>query len=575
MARTRRRSRKRFDSWAFPTSFLANLPATARTANLLPLRTPYRGTIVASDIVAGEVVDASKLLFTVADPRRMWLLLNVRQEDARYVAVGQTVEFRTDEQTQTIPGKVARGSAPRSTSGRALCRSASLWRTSATSQGQVLRHGSILLREEPHAVVVPRESVQSTGDAQFVFVRDKDYLKPGSQGVSRAASAHREPAMTNTSSFWPASCRARSSPRKEVRCCWLSSSAAISAPVAVVTNTESRSCFRALGATRSIATFALKTSIFDFGFWTSDDEFLEPRYRFLAAQSPAGDRRWRWPPPPRDCSRCGTWTSTPFPTRRRSRCRSTRSPRPSVRKRSSGRSPSRSSRRSADCRGLEQLRSISKFGLSQVVVTFEDGTDIYFARQLVNERLATVELPAGIGRPKMGPVATGLGEVFHYVVTGTGDDVDRAAHHPRLGHQARSCGRSRARPRSTAGAATRSSTRSASIPTRLIKHDLTFDEVVEAVQQEQPQRRRRQHPPGRRHAPGPGPRPHRRTSSRSGTSSSRAKDGVPIRVARRGRRGDRPRDPPRAPSRPTARARSCSAWASCSWARTATRSPGP
>src|SRR5438552_5470486 len=66
---------------------------------------------------------------------------------------------------------------------------------------------------------------------------------------------------------------------------------------------------------------------------------------------------------------------------------------------------------------LEELRSVSKFGLSQVVVTFSDGTDIYFARQVINERLGTVELPTGMERPKLGPVATGLGEVFHYVVT--------------------------------------------------------------------------------------------------------------------------------------------------------------
>src|SRR3954468_14568068 len=45
---------------------------------------------------------------------------------------------------------------------------------------------------------------------------------------------------------------------------------------------------------------------------------------------------------------------------------------------------------------LEQVRSISKFGLSQVVVTFADGTDVYFARQLVNERLGTVELPGAL-----------------------------------------------------------------------------------------------------------------------------------------------------------------------------------
>ena len=66
---------------------------------------------------------------------------------------------------------------------------------------------------------------------------------------------------------------------------------------------------------------------------------------------------------------------------------------------------------------LQQLRSISKFGLSQVVVVFADGTDIYFARQMVNERLSIAEIPEGIPRPKMGPVATGLGEVFHYIAT--------------------------------------------------------------------------------------------------------------------------------------------------------------
>ena len=70
---------------------------------------------------------------------------------------------------------------------------------------------------------------------------------------------------------------------------------------------------------------------------------------------------------------------------------------------------------------LTEVRSISKFGLSQVTATFEDGTDIYFARQLINERLGTVELPEAIARPEMGPVATGLGEVFHYLVTGKGE----------------------------------------------------------------------------------------------------------------------------------------------------------
>ncbi|MBM3892009.1 MAG: efflux RND transporter permease subunit, partial [Verrucomicrobia bacterium] len=66
--------------------------------------------------------------------------------------------------------------------------------------------------------------------------------------------------------------------------------------------------------------------------------------------------------------------------------------------------------------GLANVRSLSKFGLSQVVATFDDSADIFRARQLVTERLQSVELPEGIARPQLGPISTGLGEVFHYVV---------------------------------------------------------------------------------------------------------------------------------------------------------------
>ena len=66
---------------------------------------------------------------------------------------------------------------------------------------------------------------------------------------------------------------------------------------------------------------------------------------------------------------------------------------------------------------LQETRSLSRYGLSQVTVIFEDGTDIYFARQLVNERMqeAAGNLPPGI-EPTMGPIATGLGEIFMWTV---------------------------------------------------------------------------------------------------------------------------------------------------------------
>ena len=76
---------------------------------------------------------------------------------------------------------------------------------------------------------------------------------------------------------------------------------------------------------------------------------------------------------------------------------------------------------------LDYTRSVSRYGLSQVTVIFKDGTDIYLARQLVNERLgeAKERLPDGI-EPAMGPIATGLGEIFMYTVSSTDENAHDA-----------------------------------------------------------------------------------------------------------------------------------------------------
>jgi len=71
---------------------------------------------------------------------------------------------------------------------------------------------------------------------------------------------------------------------------------------------------------------------------------------------------------------------------------------------------------------LKQIRSISNFGLSVVNVYFEDGMDIYFCRRLVMERLpaAREAIPEGFGVPEMGPISTGLGEIYQFEVRGAG-----------------------------------------------------------------------------------------------------------------------------------------------------------
>jgi len=71
---------------------------------------------------------------------------------------------------------------------------------------------------------------------------------------------------------------------------------------------------------------------------------------------------------------------------------------------------------------VEEIRSVSKFGLSAVTVVFEEGTDIYWARQLISERLveAREQIPEGYGEPAMGPISSGLGEIYQFEVRGEG-----------------------------------------------------------------------------------------------------------------------------------------------------------
>jgi len=163
-----------------PSSLATALPPGNRTANLIPIRAPHSGSIIVADVVSGEVVDTTSKLFTIADPQRLWLLLNVREEDARHVAVGLPVRFRTDDGLQEVTSTVAWISPRVDEHTRTLQVRVELAHRAGTLRDQSFGTGQIILREEPLAVVVPREAVQSTGDAHFVFVRDKNYFTEGS-----------------------------------------------------------------------------------------------------------------------------------------------------------------------------------------------------------------------------------------------------------------------------------------------------------------------------------------------------------------------------------------------------------
>lgn len=159
------------------TGYHTALNVSGKSANLIPIRAPHEGVLMKAEVVPGEVVDATTALFTVSDPRRMWLLLNVRQEDAGYVRLGLPVRFQLDHHGDTITGKITWISSSMDSSTRTLQVRVAVCNEDGSLRDKTFGTGQIILREEPYAIVVPRAAIQTTADASFVFVRDKNYFE--------------------------------------------------------------------------------------------------------------------------------------------------------------------------------------------------------------------------------------------------------------------------------------------------------------------------------------------------------------------------------------------------------------
>lgn len=166
-----------------PEEIAGDLPQGVKTANLIAIRAPYEGVIVESDVVAGEVVDTADVLFTIANPRHVWLVLNVGQEDARYLQAGLPVEFRSDNDMHAATGRISWISPAIDQRTRTLQTRVALDPGQEGFRDKTFGTGRIILRQEPQAVVVPRAAVQTASDAQFIFVRDRDYLQAGAPKV--------------------------------------------------------------------------------------------------------------------------------------------------------------------------------------------------------------------------------------------------------------------------------------------------------------------------------------------------------------------------------------------------------
>jgi RND family efflux transporter MFP subunit len=137
------------------------------------LRAQLDGVVVDRQVVAGEVVDISRVLFQVADTSRMWLVLNVRLEEAGKLALGQSVHFRPDGSRQEVGGKLTWISTTADERTRTVKVRADLPNPDNQLRNETFGRGRIVLRDEPEAIVVPNEAVHWEGCCHVVFVRDK------------------------------------------------------------------------------------------------------------------------------------------------------------------------------------------------------------------------------------------------------------------------------------------------------------------------------------------------------------------------------------------------------------------
>ncbi|MFO1021478.1 MAG: efflux RND transporter periplasmic adaptor subunit [Planctomycetales bacterium] len=162
-----------------PSAIADKLDPKTTPANLIPVLAPFDGIVLQREIVVGEAVEPSLTQFVVADTSRMWILLNVRKEDADQLRIGQPLRFTGDSNPVAIEGKVNWISPEVDKKTRSIQVRAEVPSHLNDKEGgaQMLRantfgRGMIQVRSEPQATVVPKNAVQWTESGAVVFVAD-------------------------------------------------------------------------------------------------------------------------------------------------------------------------------------------------------------------------------------------------------------------------------------------------------------------------------------------------------------------------------------------------------------------
>ncbi len=159
-----------------PDDIRQGLDATTTTSNLLPIIAPQEGVVIQREVVAGEVVGTQQVLFQLADTSRMWLVFNVAMEDARFLKVGQRVQFQPDGSSEQVQAELNWISTDVDRETRTIAVRAELENPDSRYRSETFGLGKIVLREDAEAIVVPSGAVQWDGNCHVVFVRDKDYF---------------------------------------------------------------------------------------------------------------------------------------------------------------------------------------------------------------------------------------------------------------------------------------------------------------------------------------------------------------------------------------------------------------
>jgi multidrug efflux pump subunit AcrA (membrane-fusion protein) len=159
-----------------PESFRSRLNSQTVTSNLLPILSPLDGVVIERSVSPGEVVDSTRILFQVADVRRMWLTLNVPLENMSQLAIGQQVHFRTDGSRESASGTIDWISTSADKMTRMIQVRAVLENPDGRLRNETFGTGEVVLRTESDAIVIPTGASHWEGCCQVVFVRDKNYF---------------------------------------------------------------------------------------------------------------------------------------------------------------------------------------------------------------------------------------------------------------------------------------------------------------------------------------------------------------------------------------------------------------